>query len=108
MPIPEAAQAQFDPCLTPAFELKQHTKQKSEKFQKVICGGNDTYLRKKPQGVGGVKVFRRRLYLSQIKSHRQPKKGKLFSEQYLKIFQLFGDIPILVKFLQQDHECGHA
>ena len=47
-------------------------------FQKAICGGNDTYLRRKLQGVGGVKVFRRRLYLSsQIKSHRRSKKGKI-------------------------------
>ena len=49
---------------------------------KVNLRGNDAFLRKKPQRIGGVKVFRRRLYLSQIKSlGGGPKKGKLFPAQ---------------------------
>ena len=111
LPIPEAAQAHFDPCLTPAFELKQHTKQNSEKIQKVICGGNDTYLKRKPQGVGGVKVFRRRLYLSsQIKSHRRTKKGKIVlrAAPSRNVSVIWGHCTkILVRFLQ-DHERGDA
>ena len=91
---------QFDPPLNPSrlltFNSKwvgetDYTEPKSPlqpknkrrgRDWKVNLRGNDAFLRKKPQRVGGVKVFRRRLYLSQIKSlGGGPKKGKLFPAQ---------------------------
>ena len=69
-----------------------------------IWGGNR-------RGVWGVKVFRRRLYLSpQINwaADTHQKRENCSQQHHLGIFQLFGDIvPILGRFLQ-DHECCDA